>query len=69
MHYVIPTNPDLGGIGQPMDPLALVDQAIALGPTYVAADPAAGYFRQRQLGGWGEAFNVLTAIDFLFPQR
>ena len=81
MHYAydrpefrLPQNPYLGGIGEPMNPLRFVDQAIALGPTRVMADPYAGYATMpryrlagRPMAGYADALAVFSAIDFLFP--
>jgi len=67
--FRVPQNPYLGGIGEPMNPLRFVDQAIALGPTRVIADPEAGYATMPRYGlaGFADALAVLSAIDFLFP--
>lgn len=65
----VPENPYLGKIGEPMNPLRFVDQAIALGPTRVIADPEAGYATLPRYGlaGYADALAVFSAIDFLFP--
>jgi hypothetical protein len=72
MHYVVPQNPHLGGIGEIINPVRLIDQAVALGPTRIMTDPRAGFvsFPGSPLAGVGdyrEALDVLAAVNFLFP--
>lgn len=74
-----PQIPNLGPIGQVMDPLQMsprfVEPAIAYGPTRIPGDPQAGVAYQglsyaaqeKPAQDWGAALGVLTAIDFLFP--
>ena len=69
MHFVVPQAPYLGGIGEPMDPIRLIDQSIALGPTRVIADPSAGYatYQGTHLGNYRDALDAISAFAFLFP--
>ena len=69
MNYYAPCYNDLGGIGEPMNPL-FVDAAVALGPTRVMNVPDAGYAQVPHYGlaGWRDALDVFTAAAFLFPE-
>lgn len=49
MKYQCPNYPDLGGIGEPMNPL-FIEPAIALGPTRVMNVPDAGYAQMPRYG-------------------
>lgn len=56
MNYYAPCYNDLGGIGEPMNPL-FIDSAIALGPTRVMNVPDAGYVQMPQYGLDGRQFD------------
>lgn len=49
MNYYAPCYNDLGGIGEPMNPL-FIEPAIALGPTRVMNVPDAGYVQMPRYG-------------------
>lgn len=49
MQYYAPCYGELGGIGEPMNPL-FIEPAIALGPTRVMNVPDAGYARMPEYG-------------------
>lgn len=69
MQYYAPCYGELGGIGEPMNPL-FIEPAIALGPTRVMNVPDAGYVQMPRYGldGWRDAIDVFTAASFLFPE-
>lgn len=69
MEYRAPNFPDLGAIGNVINPM-FVDNALAFGPTRVMAAPDAGYATLPHYGlaGWREAMDVFTAASFLFPE-
>jgi len=56
MNYYAPCYNDLGGIGEPMNPL-FVDAAVALGPTRVMNVPTAGYAQAPHYGLDGRQFD------------
>ena len=56
MNYYAPCYTDLGGIGEPMNPL-FIEPAIALGPTRVMNVPDAGYVQMPRYGLDGRHFD------------
>lgn len=56
MNYYAPCYSDLGGIGEPMNPL-FIEPAIALGPTRVMNVPDAGYVQMPRYGLDGRHFD------------